>query len=83
MSALPKKLDTVFNKYAGRTALHPMAMGICQTLTAIETDAAREGLGVRPIYDNQPVSLDINPNRLNVHIDFDGQQHRVTRLSLG
>lgn len=77
--ATEKKLLSAFNKYSGRTVLHPMATAICQTTEAIAAEAKSLGLTTRFLYDGQPCTDDHVPTRLNIDIT----KLRVSGFHLG
>ena len=78
-----KKLLATFNKYSGRSVLHPMATGICRTSEEINAEASKLGLTTRIIYPGQMTTMDYSDTRLNVHVVEKAGSYKVGSFDFG
>jgi len=75
----------LFNKFAGREVLAPMAMGIDPTIQEMKKVAEDNGYKLRIWYPGSRGTMDHQPNRVNVHIEegVDGKFRVGKKFNLG
>lgn len=87
---MEKDILSVFNKYAGKevAVVETPYLDFQEndaTITAIEKDARENGLSVRVWLPGSFGTMDMNPHRLNVHVEkeADGQYRVQPKFNLG
>lgn len=85
---IPERKSTLlhlFNKFAGREVLHPMAMGIDPTIQEMQRVAWDNGLVMRVLLPGAVGTKDVRTNRINVHIEegADGKYRVSNRFNIG